>query len=201
MEQPNNSLMCYICDMADKKSFDKEIDIADFTDGERCHIRLTSDNIYAKSIGLEETYTLRSVDEVDVFDDTDAFAKEKLEAEKSAKSKKNWGAGLVIIGLLSLLGGLVLIGVGAEAAGAAVGTLVFGTILLIWGSILRSKSKEALAKIKLKSYIKIVISGSNKLYLFDKNAEDSQKVAEFLEKVEETLTEYFKTFLRRFADD
>ena len=66
----------------------KETDIAEFTDGVGCNVRLTTEKIYAKSVGLEETYALRSVDGAGVFDDIESFAKEKLEAQRSSKSKK-----------------------------------------------------------------------------------------------------------------
>ena len=88
---------------------------------------------------------------------------------------------------LSLLGGLIGISQGNSDASGSVG---LGAILFALGVYLYNKSKEALEKVKLKSYIKIIISGSNKLYLFNKNAPDSEKVADFLEKVEETLTKY-----------
>ena len=44
--------------------------------------------------------------------------------------------------------------------------------------------------VKLDSYVKIIISGNNKLYLFNKKAKDAANVAEFINKVEETLTKY-----------
>jgi hypothetical protein len=165
----------------------KETDIAEFTDGVGCNVKLTSEKIYAKSVGLEETYALRSVDGAGVFDDMEGFAKEKLEAERSSKSKKNWGIGLMVFFGLGLLGGLIGISQGNSDASGSIG---LSAILFALGVYLYNKSKEALEKVKLKSYIKIIISGSNKLYLFDKNAPDSEKVADFLEKVEETLTKY-----------
>ena len=164
-----------------------ETDIAEFTDGVGCNVKLTSEKIYAKAIGLEETYALRSVDGAGVFDDMEGFAKEKLEAERSSKSKKSWGIGLMVFFGLGLLGGFLQMSEGNDDAASGLG---LSAILFGLGVYLYNKSKEALGKVKLKSYIKIIISGSNKLYLFDKNAPDSEKVAEFLEKVEETLTKY-----------
>ena len=165
----------------------KETDIAEFTDGVGCNVRLTTEKIYAKSVGLEETYALRSVDGAGVFDDMEGFAKEKLDAESSSKSKKNWGIGLMVFFGLGSLGILLQMSQGNDDGASSLG---LAAILFAYGLYLYNKSKEALAKVKLKSYIKIIISGSNKLYLFDKNAPDSEKVAEFLEKVEETLTKY-----------
>lgn len=69
----------------------KETDIAEFTDGVGCNVKLTSEKIYAKSVGLEETYALRSVDGAGVYDDMELFAKEKLEAESKARTKKIGG--------------------------------------------------------------------------------------------------------------
>lgn len=165
---------------------EKEIDIAEFTDGKGCHVKLTSEKIYAKSIGLEETYALRSVDGAGVFDDMELFAREKLEAEKKSKSKKTWGALLMSLGGFGFLGSIMAVSQNENTGGALPGSIAF----FVFGIVLYNKSKEALDKVKLKSYIKIIISGSNKLFLFDKNAPGSGKVAEFLEKVEQTLTKY-----------
>jgi hypothetical protein len=165
---------------------EKEIDIAEFTDGKGCKVKLTSEKIYAKSFGLEETYALRSVDGAGVFDDQELFAREKLEAEKKSKSKKTWGTILMIFGGLGFFGGIMAVSENPDAMGGLVGSIAF----FVFGIVLYNKSKEALDKVKLKSYIKIIISGSNKLFLFDKNAPGSAKVAEFLEKVEDTLTRY-----------
>ena len=88
---------------------------------------------------------------------------------------------------LGLFGMIIQMLNGEDDAASSIG---LSAILFGYGLYLYNKSKEALAKVKLKSYIKIIISGSNKLYLFDKNAPDSEKVAEFLLKVEDTLTKY-----------
>ena len=163
-----------------------ETDIAEFTDGSGCNVKLTTEKIYAKSVGLEETYALRSVDGAGVYDDMELFAKEKLEAEESAKSKKNTSIGLMAFGGVGFLAMI-----SNPSAGQDIGpSLLICVLLFGYGVYLYNKSNEVLDKVKLKSYIKIIISGSNKLYLFDKNAPDSEKVAEFLEKVEETLTKY-----------
>lgn len=160
----------------------KEINIAEFTDGFGCNVKLTSERIYAKSIGLEETYALRSVDGAGVFDDMELFAKEKLEAENSARAGKIGGGILILCGIAFFFSAMEVSDPGLP--------ILLSLVFIGFGIFLINNASQKVAKVKLRSYIKIIISGSNKLYLFDKNAPDSEKIAEFLEKVEETLTKY-----------
>lgn len=56
--------------------------------------------------------------------------------------------------------------------------------------VVSGKDEKVYLDVKLDSYVKIIISGNNKLYLFNKKAKDAANVAEFINKVEETLTKY-----------
>jgi hypothetical protein len=171
-----------------KKEEEKEP--AAFNDGFDCRINLTTERIYAKSIGLEETYALRSVDGIGVYDDLDTYKEEKLKAEADAKLKANAAIMAYFGGGLCGLLGLWILTLGEDL-------LIFGLLeilvcfgLMYLGYDQMEKSKNIKNKPTLKSYVKIIISGNNKLYLFNKKSKDSSKVADFVNKVEDTLTKY-----------
>lgn len=172
------------------KEKQEERELAQFTDGFKCQIRLTTERIYAKSVGLEETYALRSVDGIGVYDDLESYKEEKLQAEKLAE-------GLRALAYISYSFGIVLILIGLYALSLKEDTLILSIIALGLGSLFiyggynqMEKSKLEISKPTLKSYVKIIISGNNKLYLFNKKAKDAANVAEFVNKVEDTLTKY-----------
>lgn len=175
-----------------KKEVEKEVEkeLAAFSDGFDCRIRLTTERIFARSIGLEETYALRSVDGIGVYDDLDTYKEEKLKAEADAKAKAN-------VAIMAYFGGgfCGLVGLWISTQGEDL--LIFGVIeilicigLMYLGYDQMEKSKNIKNKPTLKSYVKIIISGNNKLYLFNKKSKDSSKVADFVNKVEDTLTKY-----------
>jgi len=164
-----------------------EVDLAQFTDGFKCDIKLTTERIYAKSVGLEETYALRSVDGIGVYDDLDKFKDDKLKAEQKAIAVKNTGIMFIIYAVLLGIGGLYFL---TDGPIYAIIMLVCAAVLGYYGNQMLEKSKKMKAEVKLDSYVKIIISGNNKLYLFNKKAKDAANVAEFINKVEETLTKY-----------
>ena len=88
------------------KEKQKEEELAQFTDGFKCDIRLSTERIYAKSVGLEETYALRSVDGIGVYDDLEKFKDDKLKAEQKAKSAISLANMLFVYAGLIGLGGL-----------------------------------------------------------------------------------------------
>ena len=166
----------------------KEIDIAEFSDGDWCKIKLTSEKIYAKSIGLEETYALRSIDGSDAFNDMELFARQKLEAIKSVKMLKIQFILFIVIGVLSILLGLILY----DKEGSWLMFLVALPFFILSYFKLK-KSRNPLEGIELRSYIKLKVSGSDKLYFFDKRGVDIKKAEEFVQKVKETLIKHKST--------
>jgi len=171
------------------KEKQKEKDLAMFTDGFKCDIKLTTERIYAKSVGLEETYALRSVDGIGVYDDIDKFKNDKLKVKEKTTALKNKGIALTIYAVILGIGGFFLLTEGNGPIYAII-MLVCAAVCGYYGNEMFEKSKKMKADVKLDSYVKIIISGNNKLYLFNKKSKDAAKVAEFINKVEETLTKY-----------
>ena len=75
-----------------------------------------------------------------------------------------------------------------NAGGLAVLILPFGVWLYIKGA--KSESPEDTAK--MKSYFRIMLSGGDREFQFDKKASNAGDVADFCNKVEDTLTAYNK---------
>ena len=172
-----------------EKNNEPEKIIAEFTDGHGCNLKLTDQRLYAKSVGIEETYALRSVDGAGVWDDLEKYKTDKLEGDRRANSKRNWGVVIMVIGGFQLLGGIIALFSNLLETPAATGVqLVFGGLILYFGYKKFMQSKEI--KVSLNSYIKIIISGDNKNYIFNKKSKESADIAKFLEKLEETLTKY-----------
>lgn len=173
------------------KERQKEKELAQFTDGFNCDIRLTTEKIYAKSIGIEETYALRSVDGIGVYDDLEKFKKDKLEAERIAKSKQTFGVILYVLAALLLMNPLTkVLFWDFDSPKEVLVFSIFGGFIIFFGYLMMKSAKQFRNNVPLDSYVKIIISGHNKLYLFNKKADDAADVAEFINKVEDTLTKY-----------
>lgn len=165
---------------------ESEKQLAEFIDGYGCEIRLTSEKVYAKSIGIEETYALRSIDGVGVYDDINQYAEDKIKINKQADKWRTWGVILSVIGGFMLLGFLVNI----KEYEMLIPNLLVGGIFGFFGYRLIRNSILLRKTVKLNSYIKLIISGNNKLFKFNKKDSESDKVADFLNKIEDTLTKY-----------
>ena len=63
--------------------------IAEFNDNNGFNVTLTSDKIYITAIGQEETFALRSVSGVGLYDDIKKYNQEIEAFEKKAKKSKN----------------------------------------------------------------------------------------------------------------
>lgn len=172
-----------------EKNDEPEKIIAEFTDGHGCNLKLTDQRLYAKSVGIEETYALRSVDGAGVWDDLENYKTEKLEGDRRANSKRNWGIVIMVFGGFQLLAGIIALFSDLLRTAAGIGVqLVFSGLILYFGYKKFMKSKEI--RVSLNSYIKIIISGDNKNYIFNKKSKESADIAKFLEKLEQTLTKY-----------
>ena len=162
---------------------DSESQLAEFTDDTGCVIRLTTEKVYAKSIGLEETYALRSLDGVGVFDDINQFAEDKQKLNDRANTWQRWGI------ICSIIGGFMLIGYISNDE-KYLPSLILGGVFGFFGYRLIRNSILLRKTAKLNSYIKLIVSGNNKLYKFNKKESNSSQVADFVNKIEDTLSKY-----------
>ena len=154
--------------------------IAEFNDNQGLNVKLTKDKIYISATGNEETFALRGVNGVGLYDDLEKYAKEEEAYNNNEKQAKNTKNLYIILGIA--LGGFCLyleLPVFALIAGGG-----FIAASFIW--------KNRLKKPVLDSYFKLMLSGADRQFKFYKSDESSAKIADFINKVEDTLTAYSK---------
>jgi hypothetical protein len=152
--------------------------IAEFNDKKGFNVKLTTDKIFVSAIGQEETFALRSVNGVGLYDDI-----EKYNAELEKNNPKNIKNGGII---LMVLGGILAIS-GLTGGQDGLGVLVEGIGIVVGGYFLmKYKAKPPV----LDSYFRLMLSGGSREFKFDKTEDNAVAVAEFINEVEDTLTAY-----------
>jgi hypothetical protein len=142
-------------------------------------IKLTDEKLYITTLSSSETFALRSINGIGVVDLVEIYNQEL----SAYNTKKNAPIAYYIIGGIFLLGGLANF---SKDAGAAIMGLVLGGGIMYWGS-----TKQAVEP-SLQSAVRIMISGMNRDFEFDKSGSYTNQIAELVVKVEETLTAYHK---------
>lgn len=161
--------------------------IAEFNDKKGFNVKLTNDKIYITAIGNEETFALRSLNGLGLYDDVKKYNKEDEIYRDGLKKKKSGSIGLLIVGVLFLVVGIIASIEGGEGAGGFIEGIAF-----IVGAYLMKKKISTSTKPTLDSYFRIMLSGGSREFKFDKNEGNSADVANFVNKVEDTLTAYNK---------
>jgi hypothetical protein len=156
--------------------------IAEFNDKKGFNVKLTEDKIYVSAIGNEETIALRSVNGVGLYDDINKYD-EDLKTHKQQNSPLS-GYILTGFGVVIMLTGLIP-DFGDFVAAPLIEGISFITVGFI--TVYLSKNKP---EPKLDSYFKFMLSGGSREFKFDKSDDNSSDVANFINKVEETLTAY-----------
>jgi hypothetical protein len=170
--------------------------IAEFSDNEGLTCKLTKDRFYVSSLGNEETFALRGVNGIGIYDDLEKYNSElKLFKSQDEKIKiaKNLNksfaitcyiiaAGFVISGLIAyktptlLLLFLIIGGLSAFVAHKQNSPL--------------DKSLFNVPEPKLETYLRVILSGGERKFLFNKSADNAVLIADFINKLEQTLTAY-----------
>jgi hypothetical protein len=154
--------------------------IAEFNDNQGLNVKLTKDKIYISATGNEETFALRGVNGVGLYDDLEKYAKEEEAFKNNEKVQKTTKTVYIILGVVFLIAFLYLeIPLMAVLFG---GGFIAGSFLI----------KNRLEKPVLDSYFKLMLSGADRQFKFFKSDESSAKIADFINKVEDTLTAYSK---------
>jgi hypothetical protein len=145
-------------------------------------IKLTSEKLFINTAASSEAFALRSVNGIGVVDLVDDYNK-ALTAWKTVRLNQKifLGTGIIIgiMGLWTL----------QNSVGIGFGIIVFGGIFAILALIGMNKTNN---EPKLMSAVRIMMSGGNRDFQFDKTGIKSGNVAEFVAKVESTLTAYHK---------
>ena len=159
--------------------------VSEFGDNQGFSVKLTEDKIFISAVGNEETLALRGVNGVGVYDDIEKYNNELATYKKetmSPKKRKNWSIGTMVFGVIYAIWGISqgleeLAGVGA---------------MFILGGFLISKYKSKKQPPVLDSYFRIMLTGGDRKFKFDKSGDNAKSIAQFINKVEETLTAYNK---------
>lgn len=156
--------------------------IAEFNDDKGFNVKLTKDKIFITAIGNEETFALRGVNGVGLYDDIEKYNKE-LEEQKKVNHKLN---GYIMIGLGIILGIAGLMNIQTDST-SAIMFIIEGIGVGVGGNLMMKAKNQPP---KLDSYFKLILSGGDRKFKFDKNDETSASIADFINKIEDTLTAY-----------
>lgn len=153
---------------------------------EGLEIKLTEDKLFINTAISNEAFALRSVDGIGVIDLVEEYNK-SMNLYKELSSKSKMGKILVYVGLGFVLTALILF----LNESRFLGLFIFfpAAVFVISGL---SNIYKNLKMPTLKSAVRIMMSGGNRDFTFDKAKTNSQNIAEFVANVENTLTAFHK---------
>ena len=110
--------------------------IAEFNDNKGLNVKLTKEKIYISATGNEETFALRGVNGVGLYDDLEKYAKEEQEYNGKEKGLKTSKISLIVIGVASLFFGLYM---GEHGTGS----IIVGIGLIAWSFFVKKQNSKA----------------------------------------------------------
>jgi hypothetical protein len=146
-------------------------------------IKLTSEKLFINTPTSNETFALRSLNGIGVVDLVEDFNK----ALTIWKAEKNGGIAIQIMGFILIILGLINL---LSSIGLGIFLFIISALLVWRGSVQLRKYKNN--EPKLMSVVRIMMSGGNRDFQFDKMGIKSGNIAEFVALVESTLTSYHK---------
>ena len=158
--------------------------IAEFNDNNGFNVALTSDKIYITAIGQEETFALRSVSGVGLYDDIKKYNQELKDFELKANNRKKYAYVLIVLGILQIIFYVFYLNIVTQG-------LVLGGIFIAVGIFLMNRNESA-KKPVLDSFFNLMLSGGDRSFPFNKSRKNAKQIALFVNKVEDTLTAYNK---------
>ena len=144
-------------------------------------IKLTNEKLFINTAVSNETFALRSLNGIGVVDLIDDFNN----ALTIWKNQKIFHIAICIVGAIFFLLSISLL---PEPIG--IGGLFFWAFLVWRGYVQIERNKKS--EPKLMSAVRIMMSGGNRDFQFDKMGIKSGNIAEFVALVESTLTSYHK---------
>lgn len=160
--------------------------IAEFSDNNGLNVKLTEDKIFISAIGNEETFALRGLNGIGVYDDIEKFNNE-LENVKKRKSNKVY---FILICLIVGVGWTISNLKFMYKLEAFHFELLIFPLILFFVAYFIKRTMDGILQPKLETYLRIILSGGDRKFLFNKDAENAKSIAQFINKVEETLTSY-----------
>ncbi len=167
--------------------------IAEFSDNAGLTCKLTKDRFYVSSLGNEETFALRGVNGIGIYDDLEKYNKELENYKNSDKKIENQKVVYVVLGIIILICGFVSL---SNSTGFGVFLVFCGGFFALspqfipvtntfwWGK------QISLSKPKLETYLRVILSGGERKFLFNKSEGNAVLIADFINKLEQTLTAY-----------
>lgn len=149
---------------------------------EGLEIKLTEDKLFINTTISNEAFALRSIDGIGVLD----LVQNYNTAINNVKELKNQSNIYIITGVVIALFSIWFFK--SDMSTIALIILFFGVAFTGFGIWLRS----GLVQPTLKSAVRIMMSGGNRDFSFDKADTNSQNIAEFVANVENTLTAFHK---------
>lgn len=146
---------------------------------DKLDIKLTSEKIFINTSISNEVFALRSVNGIGVIDLVDDFNKALTAWKKTIPGAYV----LMIFGAIMFIAGLF-------AKKVEPSVILIGLVMAIVVYFLLLSNKKR--KPNLMSAVRIIMSGGNRDFQFDKTGIKSGDIAEFVAKVESTLTAYHK---------
>lgn len=149
---------------------------------EGLEIKLTEEKLFINTTISNEAFALRSVDGIGVID----LVQNYNTAINNVKELKNQSNIYIITGVVIAIFSIWFFK--SDMSTIALIILFFGVAFAGFGIWLRS----GLVQPTLKSAVRIMMSGGNRDFTFDKADTNSQNIAEFVANVENTLTAFHK---------
>ena len=151
--------------------------IAEFNDNHGFNVKLTDEKIFIDAAGSSETIALRGLTGVGLYDDLEKYNKE---LEKYKKEKK----GIKVVKWMLIVLGLYCTYLSIDNIFIYAGILVFGIFCIAGGVLLEklvsfsSKLRELKKEPVLDSYFRLMLSGGDRKFKFNKSDETSVKIAD-----------------------
>ncbi|MAU35853.1 MAG: hypothetical protein CMD14_00580 [Flavobacteriales bacterium] len=154
--------------------------IAEFNDNHGFNVKLTKEKIFIDAAGSSETIALRGLNGVGLYDDLEKYNQELKLYKSDQKVFKGLKWFFIIIGVLITYLSFPDV-------------VYFGVFFLLLGffleKIVNFFSKDKTEPV-LDSYFRLMLSGGDRKFKFNKSDSTSVQIADFINKVEDTLTAY-----------
>lgn len=151
--------------------------IAEFNDNHGFNVKLTNEKIFIDAAGSSETIALRGLNGVGLYDNIEKYNKELVQYKTDGKGAE------VFKWIFLVLAGIILI---IGFPNSVIPAIIVAGIAIGIPKLLMNKNKEPI----LDSYFRLMLSGGDRKFKFNKSDETSVKIADFINKVEDTLTAY-----------
>ena len=151
--------------------------IAEFNDNKGFNVKLTDEKIFIEAAGSSETIALRGLNGVGLYDNIEKYNKELVQYKTDGKGAE------VFKWIFLVLAGIILI---IGFPNSVIPAIIVAGIAIGIPKLLMNKNKEPI----LDSYFRLMLSGGDRKFKFNKSDETSVKIADFINKVEDTLTAY-----------